>query len=302
MARRAPPAKKLPVLFLHGDCCTALRALLTLGVRVHSIVMDPAYESLERHRARGTTPRLTKWFSTFANARYWELFPLLYKVLLGDAYLHAWADVETADVILHGRCVYHRPSHKALQEVVAAHDGLCCFEHSEQNWTVWPRFPWLKTKATYEVDPMFAEVEIDYAHAQTGMGYHWRRCHEEILIFAKGCRALNNAALPGLLLGARARKGDYPTAKPVEAYERIILNTTEPEDIVLDPFAGSGNCAIAAVKHGRRCILIDTEHSGVHTTLAKAGLLNDTLYARYPVGAATPDLDTLNRLATAIGA
>ena len=54
-----PPATRPGVLFIHGDCCEALRALIAVGVRVDSIIMDPAYESLERHRAKGTTTRLS---------------------------------------------------------------------------------------------------------------------------------------------------------------------------------------------------------------------------------------------------
>ena len=116
---------------------------------------------------------------------------------------------------------------------------------------------------------------------------------QEVLVFEKGHRALKDPSLPGLLLGPRATKGAYPTAKPVEAYERIILNTTDPGDLVLDPFAGSGNCGIAALKHGRRAILIDVEHSGVYDTFRNAGLLHEMLYLwGRPVDASALDILT----------
>ena len=298
-----PPAPRPGVLFIHGDCCEVLRALVAVGVRVDSIIMDPAYESLERHRAKGTTTRLSqskassnKWFPTFPNARYWELFPLLYNVLLGDGYLHSWADVETTCAILTGRCPFHKPTDRALKEILVRHGADCCWEIEGQDWTAWPWFPWVKTKIAHDVDPLFDEVDLDYHLAQTGMGYHWRRCHEEVLVFEKGHRALKDPSLPGLLLGPRATKDDYPTAKPIEAYERIILNTTDPGDLVLDPFAGSGNCGIAALKHGRRAILIDVEHSGVYDTFRDAGLLHELLYLwGKPVDAAALDKMT-NRI------
>lgn len=46
----------------------------------------------------------------------------------------------------------------------------------------------------------------------------------------------------------------HPTQKPVELVERFILLSTKPNDIVLDPFIGSGTTAIAAIKNKRQYI------------------------------------------------
>lgn len=55
--------------------------------------------------------------------------------------------------------------------------------------------------------------------------------------------------------------GKHPTQKPMELLERIILASTEPDAIVLDPFSGSSTTGLAAVKHGRKFIGIDKEKS-----------------------------------------
>ena len=60
----------------------AVSWLLSLAPRsVDLIITDPAYESLEKHRARGTTTRLSSskassnaWFPIFRNARFESLF------------------------------------------------------------------------------------------------------------------------------------------------------------------------------------------------------------------------------------
>ena len=49
----------------------------------------------------------------------------------------------------------------------------------------------------------------------------------------------------------------YPTQKPVALYERIIKASSNPGDIVLDPFAGCGTTIEAAIKNNRRVIGID---------------------------------------------
>jgi DNA modification methylase len=70
------------------------------------------------------------------------------------------------------------------------------------------------------------------------------------------------AASPIMPFGASDREDActaHPTQKPLELFERPILNHTEPGAIVYDPFCGSGTSLIAAEKTGRRCIAIELD-------------------------------------------
>ena len=49
----------------------------------------------------------------------------------------------------------------------------------------------------------------------------------------------------------------YPTQKPLELYERIILASSKKGDIVLDPFAGCATTCVAAEKLERNWVGID---------------------------------------------
>ncbi len=49
----------------------------------------------------------------------------------------------------------------------------------------------------------------------------------------------------------------HPTQKPLSLYSQIIESTTKPGDSVLDPFAGSGTTAHAALLSGRKFLLIE---------------------------------------------
>ena len=53
--------------------------------------------------------------------------------------------------------------------------------------------------------------------------------------------------------------GKHPTQKPVELLERILLANSNPGDIILDPFMGSGTTGVAAIKLCRRFIGIELE-------------------------------------------
>lgn len=59
---------------------------------------------------------------------------------------------------------------------------------------------------------------------------------------------------------------NYPTQKPEQLLERIIAACSEPGDIVLDCFMGSGTTQVAAMKHGRRFIGADINLSAVQIT------------------------------------
>lgn len=59
---------------------------------------------------------------------------------------------------------------------------------------------------------------------------------------------------------------DYPTQKPEALLERIIRASSNPGDIVLDCFIGSGTTAAVAQKLGRRWIGCDINKGAIQTT------------------------------------
>lgn len=61
---------------------------------------------------------------------------------------------------------------------------------------------------------------------------------------------------------ARERLG-YPTQKPVALLERIVAASSNPGDVVLDPFCGCGTTVHAAQKLGRAWIGIDVTHLAI---------------------------------------
>ena len=56
-----------------------------------------------------------------------------------------------------------------------------------------------------------------------------------------------------------ARRVGHPAPFPVELPQRLIELYSYPDDLVLDPFMGSGSTAVAAVRTGRRYVGYDTE-------------------------------------------
>jgi site-specific DNA-methyltransferase (adenine-specific) len=48
--------------------------------------------------------------------------------------------------------------------------------------------------------------------------------------------------------------GKHPTQKPIELLERILLASTEANDLVFDPFSGSSTTGVAAIALGRKFV------------------------------------------------
>lgn len=59
---------------------------------------------------------------------------------------------------------------------------------------------------------------------------------------------------------------EYPTQKPEELLERVIVTSTNPGDIILDCFLGSGTTTAVAQKLGRRWIGCDINKGAIQTT------------------------------------
>lgn len=58
---------------------------------------------------------------------------------------------------------------------------------------------------------------------------------------------------------ADKQKRIHPTQKPVKLFEKILYDYGKENDLILDPFSGSGTTAIAAHRLNRRFICIEKE-------------------------------------------
>ena len=63
--------------------------------------------------------------------------------------------------------------------------------------------------------------------------------------------------------------GKHPTQKPIELLEKIILASTNENDLILDPFNGSGTTGIVASKLKRRYIGIEKEKEYLDLTIKR---------------------------------
>lgn len=227
----------------------AVEWLLSHPGALDLIITDPAYESLEKHRARGTTTRLAQsksssneWFSIFPNERFVEFFAAAYAALPKNGHLYVLCDPETAFII------------KPLGE-------FCGFKF-------WKPIVWDKLRM--------------------GMGYHYRARYEFVLFFEKGKRKLNDLGVPDVLgyenihdiLRAKGVRNGYPTEKPVVGLlDILVLMSSDLYERVGDPFCGSGATGEAALTLGRDFLGGDVSPYAIETSRERLTAVEAALWA-----------------------
>ena len=68
---------------------------------------------------------------------------------------------------------------------------------------------------------------------------------------------------PEIICGITSKReksnGGHPTQKPIEVMEWLIDRLTDEDDLVLDPFMGSGSTGVAALNTNRRFVGIELD-------------------------------------------
>jgi len=111
---------------------------------------------------------------------------------------------------------------------------------------------------------MSAQKALDLLDAQNRL--HWPKKTGGMPMFKRyleespGIPALDVVTDISPLNNVAKERLGYPTQKPVALLERIVAASSNPGDVVLDPFCGCGTTVHAAEKLGRQWIGIDVTH------------------------------------------
>jgi site-specific DNA-methyltransferase (adenine-specific) len=271
-------------MLVHGDNLAAMRALSARGLdRVTLAYLDPPFFTGKSHvritRRRESSGKILR-SSTPAFDDRWENL---------SSYLQALRDrIAVVRELLaeHGAMVLHvdpKTSHYAkivCDEVF----GPRCFA-SEIIWRYrrWPsKTPnfqrvhdvLLRFVKNPAVKPRFRQIYEPLAASTVAT---WGTQRQKAVVGESGTRTHSSRTdheSPGAPLGdvweigivgpvARERTG-YPTQKPEALLERLVTTCTEPDDLVLDPYAGSGTALAVAARLGRRVLGIDSSPGAVN--------------------------------------
>jgi len=91
------------------------------------------------------------------------------------------------------------------------------------------------------------------------IGGYYLRNTEFALLLTKGFKRINDETQKNIFYAESVKNEIHPTIKPLSVIEKMIIQSTQKEQVVLDPFLGSGTTAVAAHNTGRFFIGIEKE-------------------------------------------
>jgi len=228
------------------------------------IVTDPAYSSLEKWRKMGTTTRLKQsksssndWFPTVENDYFGPFFKECFRALRRPGHIYVMCDDEMSYIL--------RPALEAA------------------GFAYRKKIIWRKVGKDEPINcPHCGGVAATRQRpGQPGMGYPFRSSYEVVLLAEKGKRPaprdrkvrdfidvddwpdweslwlpeyiniLTDVVEIPRIKPSRGGKAVYPTQKPLSLLRTLIRQSSNPGDLVLDPFAGSGSTLLAAAQEDR---------------------------------------------------
>jgi site-specific DNA-methyltransferase (adenine-specific) len=272
---------------IHGDNAAALRVLAQSGVRVALAYLDPPFFTGREHtlveRRDGRTDESTR---VHAFDDRWESLEAYLESLVERVRLTRELLLPEGCLVLH---VDPRTSHylKVLCDEVF---GAASFA-SEIVWRYrrWPS----KTRNFQRVHDVLLRYVRDperpprfrqlYEPLAASTLATWGNRKQRAVVDASGRRVRSSKteeATPGTPLGdvwdigivapvAKERTG-YPTQKPEALLERLITSCTDPGDLVLDPYFGSGTTGVVCARLGRRVVGVDSNRRAI--TIARRRL------------------------------
>jgi len=84
-----------------------------------------------------------------------------------------------------------------------------------------------------------------------------------------------------------AQEYDHPTVKPLHIIETLLLNSSKPGDVVLDPFCGTGTTPLAAKRNDRRYLASEINPKYHNTALMRLEGFNHQDYILKKQGSLT---------------
>jgi len=211
---------------------------------VDLVLTDPPYESVAK-MIGGSTARLgrgrieteawapDKFIQTISNGELWKILHETYRILKPNRHAFIMSDGATLPWLL--AYLGCGPTNRDPR----AQECITYFDHVKI--LVWNKM-------------------------LLGLGYHFRAQHEFILMLDKGKNRKPHDLSVSDVLPFKALRGyelNYPTQKPWQLFRLLIEQATEPGELVVDPFIGSGTTAVACIVSGRKYIGSDISETAI---------------------------------------
>lgn len=280
-------------LLFHGDNKEVLAHLLANGFRgkVDLIYIDPPFDSgadyVRRVSLRGpkgaakldgegySLGEQIQYTDIWGNDEYlqfmYERLLLLRELLAarGSVYLHCdWRRVQQLRAVMDeifgadnflNEVIWYFPNKLQgnVNRFATNHNSLLYFAKSKDSYT----FHRIEEE---RVTPI--KVNRRFWDAAKGRFATERDAEGRVLYTERAERIIDDVWIVPAVSSDENKQVDYPTQKPDQLLERVIVASSNPDDLVLDAFIGSGTTGVVAQRLGRRWIGCDINKGAIQTT------------------------------------
>jgi len=244
----------------HGDCLK----VVTSCVEPHSVklaILDPPYNMGKAYDAYDDTKTVEQYLSWFR-----DRMSAICRVMHGHGALWLFINdglVSEVDVLVKKMKFYKR-SHVIWYYTFGQHHSKV-FTPSHTHLLYYVRH---RSKWTFNAAPIRVPSARQLKYRDKRANPKGRLPDNTWILFPEqipdGFDPLGDTWLMSRVCGTfHERESHSPNQIPVPLMERIILSTSNPGDLVLDPFMGSGSAGVAAQLHGRAYIGMDVSKTCV---------------------------------------
>ncbi len=205
---------------INGDCLDTINQMLKDGIKVDCIVTDPPYKTTKRGSSGGTGGILK------------DKLNMQGKVFKhNDIKFNEWLP-KCYEVLKESGHAYFMTNNKNLKNML--------IEVENAGFKIFKVIPWFKDNVI------------------TNMYY--MDCVEFVIFCRKGkAKRINNCGSKAAFFFKNPKNKEHPSEKPVELFEEMILNSSQENELIFEPFGGVGACAIACKKNNRNCIFCELD-------------------------------------------
>lgn len=130
-------------------------------------------------------------------------------------------------------------------------------------------FYYKTTGAWHKLNPMPRNMNLHFINSTESWVYFVN--HTKTGIFNNEGEALHDFFETSVTPKSEKEHGKHPTQKPVELMDYFVRTLTNPGDIVLDPFMGSGSAGVSAMGMGRKFIGIELDENYFDIAVRRLG-------------------------------
>jgi site-specific DNA-methyltransferase (adenine-specific) len=130
---------------------------------------------------------------------------------------------------------------------------------AKRNWKNSAEDIWFFTVSdhyTFNLDAVKQKRRVIAPYTENGKPKDWDRTKNGNFRMTHPSNIWTDISVP---FWSMPENTDHPTQKPEKLLAKLILASTNPGDLILDPFAGCGTAAVVAKKLGRHFVAIESD-------------------------------------------